>query len=211
MKKFFGLLIFALGAFLLTSEIIIPHIAEVQEVARVKSELSTTPAAVVETSPATTPVAEFVEETEATEPTVDYFSTLLGAERNSTVGAIEGPQIRATLTLGADDNSDIRDSVGIHEWLSSNDRLVLFGHHMSNGTIFAHLPQTEVGDKFVITTANGTFNFTVISSEWVSVEEIEASDFEMLRNDHNLTMISCDWKDGVKGRRVVICDIDINM
>lgn len=206
MKKFIGLLVFSLGAFLLVSEIIFPRYAEAKDFASVKQE--------VLSEVVTEPVSATTEETtiptteETTEPEVDYFSGLLNVEHNALIGTLEGKNVNTTVSLGADDNDDIQRSVGIHESLSSPSRLVMFGHHMSNGTIFANLPQTEEGDKFTLTTTNGIFHFTVVSSEWVDVQTMEASNFEMLRNDHNMTLISCDWNDNVKGRRVVICDLD---
>lgn len=197
MKKFFGMLMLVAATAMLWSAFIAPKQDEAKNVAEMKSQMAT-------------PVAYTSEASE--EPEIEesdpFYTNLLSHEHGKDVGvlSINDNNIEVVVRMGADDNADIKGCAGLHETLSSDEHLVIFAHHTENGTLFGNLKNVSVGTVVSMETIEGVKNFKVIDSQYYTVEQMSENDFELLRNEGNLILVTCDWNDNVKGRRIVVCE-----
>lgn len=199
MKKIIGFVMMAIAVIMFAVAFLIPEQAEAMEVSEMKAKLETVTPVSVSASPEPATTTSVPEDT--------FYSDTLSHEHGQEIGVLEiGDDISVVVKVGANDNDDIVNCAGVHETLSADNHLVIFAHHTSNGTLFGNLKNVEEGSTVKIQTVDGTKLFKVVDSQYYTVDEMTANDFELLRGEENLVLVTCDWDDaGVKGRRIVFC------
>lgn len=130
-----------------------------------------------------------------------------GQKLGVSIGIISCPEldIEVPVVFGGTEDSFLEGQAGLHEELSTPDSLFILGHHMKWG-LFKNLCSAVEGQEVTLETIYGTYTYKITYSAYISEAEYEADNYKVCQ-DSALTLATCDYESGVKGRRIVKCDL----
>lgn len=130
-----------------------------------------------------------------------------GQELGTSIGVISCPEldIEVPVVFGGTEDIFLEGQAGLHEELSTPDSLFVLGHHMKWG-LFKNLCSAEKGQEVTLETIYGTYTYEITYSAYISEAEYEADNYKVCQGA-DLTLATCDYVEGVKGRRIVKCDL----
>lgn len=130
-----------------------------------------------------------------------------GQELGASIGVISCPElnIEVPVVFGGTEDAFLDGQAGLHEELSTPDSLFVLGHHMKWG-LFKNLCSAEKGQEVTLETIYGTYTYEITYSAYISEAEYEADNYKVCQGA-DLTLATCDYVEGVKGRRIVKCDL----
>lgn len=130
-----------------------------------------------------------------------------GQELGTIIGVISCPEldIEVPLVFGGTEDKFLEGQAGLHEELSTPDSLFVLGHHMKWG-LFKNLCNAKIGQEVTLETIYGTYVYEISYSAYISEAEYEANNYAVCQGS-DLVLATCDYENGVKGRRIVKCDI----
>lgn len=201
MKKI-GIFLMGLAATLAIIYFVQPTIAEHTNVEALKKEYV---AYADEIS--TEEISEDIETTENVE-TCKY-PWYDNCELGTDVGYISIPsrEIETVVGFGGSEDEYIEKKAGIHEQLSNNDSLFILGHHYKSDIVFTRLSSVEVGDTVELVVCGEKYCYTVTDSFYVTSEQYKAENYKICTGN-DLTLATCEWENGEKGRQIVICTLN---
>lgn len=125
----------------------------------------------------------------------------------TTIGVVscEELDIEVPLVFGGTEDKFLEGQAGLHEELSTPDSLFVLGHHMKWG-LFKNLCSAEEGQEVILETIYGTYVYEISYSAYISEAEYEADNYAVCQGS-DLVLATCDYENGVKGRRIVKCDL----
>lgn len=130
-----------------------------------------------------------------------------GQELGASIGVISCSEldIEVPVVFGGTEDAFLDGQAGLHEELSTPDSLFVLGHHMKWG-LFKNLCSAEKGQEVTLETIYGTYTYEITYSAYISEAEYEADNYKVCQGA-DLTLATCDYVEGVKGRRIVKCDL----
>lgn len=125
----------------------------------------------------------------------------------TTIGVVscEDLDIEVPLVFGGTEDKFLEGQAGLHEELSTPDSLFVLGHHMKWG-LFKNLCSAKIGQEVTLETIYGTYVYEISYSAYISEAEYEANNYAVCQGS-DLVLATCDYENGVKGRRIVKCDL----
>lgn len=125
----------------------------------------------------------------------------------TTIGVVscEALDIEVPLVFGGTEDVYLEGQAGLHEELSTPDSIFILGHHMKWG-LFKNLCSAEEGQEVILETIYGTYTYEITYSAYISEAEYEADNYAVCQGS-DLVLATCDYENGVKGRRIVKCDL----
>lgn len=125
----------------------------------------------------------------------------------TTIGVVscEELDIEVPLVFGGTEDKFLEGQAGLHEELSTPDSLFVLGHHMKWG-LFKNLCSAKIGQEVTLETIYGTYVYEISYSAYISEAEYEANNYAVCQGS-DLVLATCDYENGVKGRRIVKCDL----
>lgn len=130
-----------------------------------------------------------------------------GQELGASIGVISCSEldIEVPVVFGGTEDAFLDGQAGLHEELSTPDSLFVLGHHMKWG-LFKNLCSAEKGQEVTLETIYGTYTYEITYSAYISEAEYEADNYAVCQGS-DLTLATCDYEGGIKGRRIVKCDL----
>lgn len=130
-----------------------------------------------------------------------------GSALGTTIGVVscEELDIEVPLVFGGTEDKFLEGQAGLHEELSTPDSLFVLGHHMKWG-LFKNLCSAQIGQEVTLETIYGTYVYEISYSAYISEAEYEANNYTVCQGS-DLVLATCDYENGVKGRRIVKCDL----
>lgn len=130
-----------------------------------------------------------------------------GSALGTTIGVVscEELDIEVPLVFGGTEDKFLEGQAGLHEELSTPDSLFVLGHHMKWG-LFKNLCSAQIGQEVTLETIYGTYVYEISYSAYISEAEYEANNYAVCQGS-DLVLATCDYENGVKGRRIVKCDL----
>lgn len=130
-----------------------------------------------------------------------------GSALGTTIGVVscEELDIEVPLVFGGTEDKFLEGQTGLHEELSTPDSLFVLGHHMKWG-LFKNLCSAEKGQEVILETIYDTYTYEITYSAYISEAEYEADNYAVCQGS-DLVLATCDYENGVKGRRIVKCDL----
>lgn len=130
-----------------------------------------------------------------------------GSALGTTIGVVscEDLDIEVPLVFGGTEDKFLEGQAGLHEELSTPDSLFVLGHHMKWG-LFKNLCSAQIGQEVILETIYGTYTYEITYSAYISEAEYEANNYAVCQGS-DLVLATCDYENGVKGRRIVKCDL----
>lgn len=130
-----------------------------------------------------------------------------GQELGTSIGIISCPElnIEVPVVFGGTEDAFLDGQAGLHEELSTPDSLFVLGHHMKWG-LFKNLCSAVEGQEVTLETVYGTYTYKITYSSYISEDEYEADNYAVCQGS-DLTLATCDYEGGIKGRRIVKCDL----
>lgn len=130
-----------------------------------------------------------------------------GQELGASIGVISCSEldIEVPVVFGGTEDIFLEGQAGLHEELSTPDSLFVLGHHMKWG-LFKNLCSAVEGQEVTLETVYGTYTYKITYSSYISEDEYEAGNYAVCQGS-DLTLATCDYEGGIKGRRIVKCDL----
>lgn len=123
------------------------------------------------------------------------------------VGLISYNGNESAMSVGVTDSS--LDHQAMLHAASSKDHLVVLGHSYADGSVFGRLYGISCDDQVIITDLEGNETTYVVTEKiWVDEETYDTASYvqSIFEDNSDLLLITCQTKDGVKGRIIVSCE-----